>query len=195
MGQAGVQNEASWPAGKMPQYSRPMFNMQTKPNSRREKRRLSVDMERRWERNGGFDRAEKRSQSRRGRHPCVPPASCRCAKRSQFATREGARGRHDWVRLYERGCIRVPTTSMAAVRSDKRVRSPALRRTKDRVNAELRTERASAAGPRAKRSQFPGRERAGKRPIGFVCTNPSAWTDGMDCANNGPFVGRMFRIL
>gem|GEM_PF-3526791 len=53
-----------------------------------------------------------------------------------------------------------------------------------------------ASGPDfAKRSQFHGRERAGKRPIGFVCANASAWTDGPDCANNDPFVRWTFQVL
>ena len=60
----------------------------------------------------------------------------------------------DWLRLYKRACETLLATSIAAVRSEKRVWSPAFRRLQDCVNAELRTGRASAGGRRAKRSQL-----------------------------------------
>jgi|GEM_PF-6024170 hypothetical protein len=111
--------------------------------------------------------------------------------------------RANWVRLSKAGGTAVPATSIAAVRSEKRVRSPAFGRLQDRVNAELRTEKAGT-GARVRNEANWGELHVGswKWQVGRTLRNEANFTGGREPGNGrlGSFVqtllrGQMGRIV
>jgi hypothetical protein len=89
----------------------------------------------------------------------------------------GSRETADWIRSCKRDCETLLATSIATVRSEKRVWSPAFRRLHDRVNVVLRTGRASARDSCACET----------KPIGGVSSVKWEASSGADFAKRSQF--------